>query len=446
MESERASGLVVTDRRWHQRSDPRTHAPNANGQGPNDPPVSVGPTSSEGYGNTHVMYPTDAPHSQAWSGWPVDWDVPPLEPLGTQAYSGEGYGRLNDTMFARVSTAMSAVDLNSRELGSFPVYGMRDSIPFELPTWRLNPEPEIFSSWADFMHSAVNSLLLRGECITYATGHYADGRVARFTTLNPDVVDVEQVAGRRVVTLAGAELPREDVCIVRYQSWPMRIRGISPIEWVGQSLVTAGALERYAGGLAHRGGIPWAVLKSRTNMNATQAADLQARWVAASRRRDGAPAVLGGDFSLEPLTISPRDLSLLEIREFDERRVAAAFGVPAYLLNVAMASGLTYTNAESLFRHHWAATLRPLANLLAEAWSTWLLPHGSRIEFNPDRYTQPPLGERVQAWQTMFNIVDPLTGERAITLDEIRTAERMVPSQLNTAPESDAERLTGAVT
>ena len=446
-ESQLASGLVVVDRR-HDRSFPRDVTPNENPQPV--PAVSVGPNASEGYGNTHVMYPEGGFHSSAWSGWPVDWATPPMEPLGTNEWSGPGYGRHND-LFGRVSTAMTAVDLNSRELASFPVYGIKGSVPFTLPSWRDNPEPELHSSWADFMHGAVNSLLLRGECITYATGRYSapstggPGRIARFTTLNPDVVDVELIDGHRVVTLAGVELDPADVCIVRYQSWPGRIRGITPIEWLGACLVTAGALERYAAGLAGRGGIPWAVLRTQNNVNAKQATDLQNRWVGASARRDGAPAVLGGEFELDVLTISPRDMALLELREFDERRIAAAFGVPAYLLNITQ-QGLTYANASQLFAHHWQATLRPLANLLAEAWSTWLLPHGSRLEFNPDRYVQPPLGERVQAWSTMHAIQDPVTGARAITVDEIRAAERLMPAETggDVIPESDAERLTGA--
>lgn len=444
MESSTASGLTVVE---HRRAFPRDVTPNPNPQP--EPPVSVGPNASEGFGNTHVMYPVGGWSSSAWSGWPVDWATPPMEPLGTNAYSGDGYGRFNN-LFSRVSTAMNAIDLNSRQLASFPVYGVKGSIPFDLPEWRNNPEPELHASWADFMHGAVNSLLLRGECVTYATGRYAPpttggpGRVARFTTLNPDLVDIELIEGRRVVTLAGAELNPADVCVVRYQAWPGRVRGVTPIEWLGSSLLTSGALERYASGLATRGGIPWAVLHTKSHISGTQAVDLQDRWVGAAARRDGAPAVLGGDFELEPLTISPRDMALLELREFDERRIAAAFGVPAYLLNIEQ-QGLTYANASQLFEHHWTATLRPLANLLAEAWSAWLLPHGSRLEFNPDRYVQPPMAERVAAWATMFNIVDPASGQRAMTVDEIRAAERLMPSAEELAPtESDAERLTGA--
>jgi HK97 family phage portal protein len=442
------SGLVVTDHR-HSRAresppiDPRDHVPNGN------LPSTVGPESTGG----NVMYPEGGWHSEAWAGWPVDWHVPPPG----DAWSGTGYGRHSD-VWGKVSTVMSCVGLNARELASFPIYGMKGTVPFTLPSWATNPEPAIYSCWDEFMHAAVTALQLRGDVILYATGRYAPevpgtpGRISRFTALNPDLVDVEWIAGRMVYTIGGAELDAADICHVRYLTWPGRPRGVSPIEWLGSSLTTSSTLERYAASLATRGGVPWAVLQSAKNLNSQQVLEAQSAWVAASLRRDGAPAVLGNAFELKPLSISPRDMALLELREFDERRICAAFGVPSFLVNVESASSMTYANVSQVYDGHWRQTLRPLAQLLANAWSAWLLPRGSRMEFNPDRYTQPPFAERVAGWATMFNMLDPRTGRRAMELDEVRSAERLATSPdvgvgvdpLPSEPSSTGARLTGA--
>ena len=304
------------------------------------------------------------------------------------------------------------------------------------------------------MHGVVNSLELRGEAFCYVTGRYSPtsgGYPARFVLLNPDAVGIEWIDGRREYLVDEVPVDRADICHIKYQSWPGRLHGISPLEWTAQSLATSSALEQYASRLATRGGIPWAVLKSQKNISRTQAEDAQATWVAAAARRDGAPAVMGNAFELEALSFSPRDMALLELREFDERRICAAFGVPGYLVNVAMADGLTYANASQLFGHHWTATLRPLAQMIAEVWSAWLLPAGSRMEFNPDRYVQPPPGERSQTYATLFGLVDPATGRRAMELDEIRAAERLMPPPpAGDRASSDealvhAQTLTGAV-
>lgn len=398
------SGLIVNDRR-HLRAaseepqiDPREHDPNAN------PAIgSVGPHS----------HPGQMMHADSWDGWPAGWSTP--------------HGVSSSEVVTRTATAMTCVDLNSRQIASFPIYGLKGVYPVRLPGWRDTPEPELYSSWSDFMHGVLNALYIRGEAFQYVTGRYADDSIARFVNLNPDAVGIEFIDGRIEYLINREPVDRRDICHLKYQSWPGRLHGISPLHWTARSLATSSALETYAANLATRGGIPWAVLKAMRNLDAEQATDAQDRWVAASMRRDGAPAVLGSGFELQTVSLSPEDMALLGLREFDERRIASAFGVPGYLVNVSMAQGLTYTNASQLFQHHWTATLRPVATMISETWSNWLLPRGTMIEFNPERYVEPPFSERGLGYQYMFNLVDPVTGRRAIEVEEIRAAERLPP-------------------
>ena len=68
------------------------------------------------------------------------------------------------------------------------------------------------------------------------------------------------------------------------------------------------------------------------------------------------------------MTLSPRDMAL-ELREFDERRICAAFGVPSYLVNVEQTNSMTYANSTDLRVFHWQATLRPLGQCISECLS-----------------------------------------------------------------------------
>ena len=396
--------------------------------------------------HTEVMYPAASmpTHGQPWPGWPVDWEVPPWG----GDWSGYGYGRHNSS--ASVATAMTCVNLNSRQLASFPVYGMRGEERVPLPLWAENPEPEMYSSWVEMMHEAANSLYLRGEVFTYVTGRFADGYPSRFVVVPADTVGVEFVDGRRRYEVNGSTVPRGDICHVKLQQTAGQLRGISPLQWVARSIVTSGALESYATDLAARGGVPWAAITVPGHLTEEQAVGARQRWLAARFDSHGAPALLSGGATIETLTLSPRDMALLELREFDERRICAAFGVPAHLVNVAMADGMTYTNSTDLFEAHWRHELRTLANAIAQAWSLWLLPRGQRVEFNADRYTQPPLAERASAYAVMHGIQDG-DGVRAISVDEVRTAERLGPGtpddQATTdEAEMEAQLLTGAAT
>lgn len=341
-----------------------------------------------------------------------------------------------------VSTVYTCADLNSRQLASFPVYRMRGVEHMDDLPWMSNPEPDLYADWSDFMKQLGNTLWLRGEAIVYALARYDGGAgpVARMMVLNPDVVNIEWANGEVVYEVGGKRLPREDICHVRYQTWPGSLRGISPLSWVGRNLLGADAMERYQAELAAGGGVPWAVLTAPGNLTAEQSAENRERWLEASRTRRTAPVMLSGGLKLDTLTLSPADMALLDLRIFDEQRICAAFGVPPYLVGLPQSEGLTYANASSLFDYHWRATLRPKAQHIASALSHWALPAGQRIEFNADEYVRGDLQSRAYAYQTLHAIQDE--GGRAITVEEIRQAERL--STVPPVPNSGAA-LTGPV-
>jgi HK97 family phage portal protein len=341
-----------------------------------------------------------------------------------------------------VSTAYTCVDLNSRQLATFPTYRMRGIEHLEDLPWMENPEPELYSDWSDFMKQVGNTLWLRGEAFIYALARYdgGDGPVARMCALDPSAVEVSWDGGKRY-KLNGKSLPPEDVCHIPFQTWPGELRGITPIQWIGRNLLGADAMERYQAELAAGGGVPWAVMTAPGNLTAEQAAENRERWLEASAARRTAPAMLSGGLTLNTLTLSPADMALLDLRVFDEQRICAAFGVPPYLVGLPQAEGLTYANASSLFDYHWRATLRPKARHIAAALSAWALPAGQRIEFNADEYVRGDLATRAQSYATMFNIFDPATDERAITIQEIRQAERLDSQD----PPTAGAALTGPV-
>jgi len=420
--SEQSELLIVRD--FRSRTIPRDNLPN-----PNDPIGSVGPNVPEGFGDTHVMYPASDPpvQVQAWNGWPVGWNTPSWF----------------DTSAHLLATLGTCIDLNTKQLASFPIYGVKGVQVVQLPEWSNNPEPELYSDWVEAAKQLFNTYQNTGEAILWATGRYglnSDGPVARWVVLNPEFVNVEWSDGEISYALSGQPLERRDVCHIKYQSYPMNLRGIGPLEWASRNIVSANALEQMATNLATRSGIPWGVIKHPRHLNALEAADLQNRWVTAARNRAGAPAILSGGIELEPLTISPREMALIELRVFDETRIASALGVPPFLVGLPQPDGMTYSNAESLFDFHWRSTLRTMAHTAASAMSGWLLPRGTKMEFNRDEYVKPGGEERARTYALLHGLVDE-KGNHAITVDEIRLAERYLPNS-----PMDAEQVQGVLT
>lgn len=428
------TGLVVTDRR-HTRSadDPRSWPDNANVQPP--PPVGVGPTTSEGFGNTHVMYDAQRPplpQVQAWSGWPVEWSTP------NWASSIGGLGGIIN----RVSIVFGAIDLNASILSTMPPYRLaRNPVPSPLLPglgpgggsstvidplpWMNNPQPEVYTGWGEALKQVVTSYFNR-EAFLWCTQRYADGGVRQWVMLNPAWVDIEMEGQIRRYEVGGLDIT-DDVLHIRYSSWPGVPHGVGPLEALGLTLFGVEAMERYQSNLAVRGGIPWGALTAPGNLSQAQALEMRDNFVAARLSAMGAPAVLSGGVTLAPFTLSPKDMALLELRQFDEARISTLLSVPSMLMGLPTGDkSMVYRNAEGVYDFHWRAYLRPKASAIMEAISNWALPSTQSIELNRDEYVRPPLNERAVIYNTLFNIVDPVTGQRAMTVEEIRTAERLV--------------------
>lgn len=414
------------------RGDQVTPDPPADPRGdivPNDnPPVgTVGADVPAGEGDSHVMYPGYV-SATPWAGWPVGWDTPYMETTPTWS-TFFGYGQIDPAGYLqRVSTVGTCVDINSRAVVAMAAYAVKAGVPTDLPDWyQTSPEPLEYADWCEFIGRAVDDLMLHGEAILWATAHYADGFPQRFVALDPCRV-VRDDHGDYSVTLDGGDvvaLDRADICHIKYKHDRQSGRGFGPLAWASRDVVAADVLNRYADNLARNG--TSAVLTAPGDLTAQQADSLRRDWSRLRAQNPGTPAVLSGGVTYASQTMSPRDMALLDLKIFDLQMISTAFGVPAGMAGLPQAAGgLTYSSPVMLRYEHWTGYLLPLCQRIAGALSNWLLPRGTRFEFNPDRYLQASAGERAQTHATLFGIVDE-QGRRAETIPEIRTVERLAP-------------------
>jgi HK97 family phage portal protein len=376
------------------------------------------------------------PHSTRWSGYPSGWEQPFYEPPGGWGGGmrpGDGwgpYGRFNggSMLEGRVSTVFSCTDLISRTLSTMDLWVTQASRPVVPPAWTTNPEPEIYPSIVDAIKQIVNSALIRGESFLIPTARYANGLIARWVVLNPDMVYVEPEAGGTLAYYLGGrpadggiEIPRGEILHIRYQSWPGLPNGVGPLEACWRNVLSADALERYGTQLAANGGIPSAILQSQVKLTKTQAEQLKYSWAEAAQSRGVLPAVLSGGLTYTPLNLKPSEIGLLDLRRFDEQRIASAFGVPLWLVGLPMQDGLTYSTVEGTFDYLWRATLRALAYNIGCAIAGWALPRGQYLHFNADALIKPPLLQRAQAYKLFIEA-------GVLTPEEVRVMENLAPT------------------
>lgn len=409
------SGIVLSERAAFPRdanTTPRDNPPN------NNPPIgTVGPTVPSGFGDTHALYPAARPplEAQAWAGWPIGWAVP-------SNLNSADYGNL-------VGVVGTCADLIARTIGDFPLVVARGNNPVEpQPPWVDNVEPLVYTSSTEWVKTTALSILMRGEAFIVATARNAENYPVRWITLNPDSVEIRSSDAGIEYTVNNHALDRADVLHVTYQRWPGGLHGIGPLQWAARHLISARALEQYAADLASRGGVPWAVLKHPNRLSSTQAQELREEWVTGAATRYGAPAILSGGIELEMLTMSPKDMALVELLEFDEQRIAAAFGVPPILVGLPAASGMNYSSTTMLLSYFHLTTAKPFAGNLARALSNWALPRGTACYFDADEFVEGAFLDHVSDWNSLVQ-------SGIMTIDEVRAIGK-IPARARIAEDS----------
>ena len=342
----------------------------------------------------------------AWAGWPSEWAVPNWD-------FGSKFNELIDV-------AWMCLDLNSRVISSFPVYRTRNGEAIEPTTWMSNPDPSIYSSWNEFAKQLFWDYQT-GEAFVLPMTRFTDGFPRTFRVVPPWLIDVEVRGGGREYRLggpAGSDVT-DDILHIRYTSTTDGARGVGPLEKAGGKMLTAGILAKYVREVVSTGGIQIQTLETEQELSSDEATDLLQRWVDTRAANLGYPPVLDNNVKLvDHPSVSPRDLAMLEITQFNEARIAAMSGVPPFLVALATDSDMTYSNVTSLFDFHDRSALRPYSSDVMSALSGWALPAPQRVELNRDEYSRPAFNERAEAWVKLVEA-------GIMSVDEVRRAERL---------------------
>jgi len=332
----------------------------------------------------------------------------------------------NARLAERVGTAVRCLQLVSQQIAAMPLR-FRGTSP--QPLWVSNPDPVWFpNGMADATFAAIASVYGWGDAFLLVTDRYETGYPRAFTVLDPCYVTVTAAADGRGREYRVRQLDLDPDDVLQISRDPNgQLRGTSALQGYSSNVQAAYAAESFARDFYTQGGVPWAVLQSARRLEADQAAALQAQWTARVGLRGGAPAVLPPDVTFQQFSFSPRDLLLLESREWDAKQIAAAYGVPAFMLNMEQAGGLNYSNPEMLFDTWWRTELYPTARRVESAMSTWL-PRGSWVEFDPSILLRPDLKTASEVWLSLL-------AAKVVTEDEVRAAVLDLP------PLTDGEAL-----
>jgi HK97 family phage portal protein len=127
----------------------------------------------------------------------------------------------------------------------------------------------------------------------------------------------------------------------------------------------------------------------------------------------GRPLLLEGGLDWKPLSLSPKDMDFIELKNVAAREIALAFGVPPLVLGLA--GDNTHANYAEANRVFWRQCVAPLVRKTAQSLSLWLSQHmGGSVVLTPDFDGVDAMNEtREPLWQAV-------TAADFLTIDEKR--------------------------
>lgn len=307
-----------------------------------------------------------------WSQIPDFW---------AEAFGGSS-AFISPAMAEKVWVCDRCMQLNAQQIAAMPLrfHSTAPGGGYE-PAWVSAPDPNWYPNGiSDAVFAIVKQIYGWGFSCQQVTSRYANGFPQSWTVLPSEVMTIGVENGRRTYKAGETELDPSD--IVQIDRNPgnalhgtSAIRSFATQAW---GLLAGSELSRSV----MQGGVPSTVLKSDRKLTKEQAEAIQAQWMARTTDRGGAPPVLPPELSFETLSMSPDDLLLIDGLEFDARILASAYGVPAFLLNLVLAGGLTYQNPAMLGEYWWRFELRTTAKRITDAFTAQMLPRGNWVDFH----------------------------------------------------------------
>lgn len=355
-----------------------------------------------------------------------------LSLTGRPVWTPRDYERLTREGFARNAVAYRCVRMIAENAASVPWTLFEDERELtEHPLLALLARPNPAESGAALMESWYGHLQTAGNA--YLEAATAGGQIRELYALRPDRMKVvpgasgwpqgfEYTANGQSLRFRSSEDGFMPVLHMKLFNPLNDHYGMSPAEAAATAIDTHNAGAAWNKALLDNGARPSGALvyrgpKDSPNLTDQQFARLKEELQSSYQGADnaGRPLLLEGGLEWQPLSHSPEEMDLSQVRYAAAREIALAFGVPPMLLGIP--GDATYNNYREANLAFWRQSVLPLVGKTAQALTGWLAPRfGARLRLSFDTHAVEALtAERDALW-------DRLTRADFLTTDEKRQA------------------------
>lgn len=327
-----------------------------------------------------------------------------------------------------IGAVYASVRLISDVISTLPVDayisngGQREAFP--MPSWLVDPEPDMSVTRADHFQMVLVSLLIDGNAFVRKLRNPNTSEVVSLSVIAPHRVDIVRNDagvieyridhGKRVVS-------DMDMIHITELRKPGMLRGVSRIETLRQTLGLSKALEDFSAQFFGTGSTVSGIIETPHEMTQDQAIELKNNWEREHKglRKAYRPGILTGGAKFVKTTVDPDEAQMLGSREFSVEEIARIFRIPPHLLQSTKPGSMSYASVEENSKQFVTYTLLPYISKIEQAYSP-MLSGGAFMRFNVDGLLRANLTERFAAYSSA-------TQAGFLSINDIHALEDMTP-------------------
>jgi len=297
-------------------------------------------------------------------------------------------------------------------------------VAFPMPAWLVDPEPDLSVTRADHFQMVLVSLLIDGNAFVRKLRNPNTSEIVALSVLAPHRVDVVRNSEGLIeykIDAGKRRVADDDMLHITEMRQPGKLRGVSRIDTLRQTLGLSKALENFSAQFFGSGSTTSGIIETPHEMTQDQAKDLKDNWEREHRglRKAYRPGILTGGAKFVKTAVDPDEAQMLGSREFSVEEIARIFRIPPHLLQSTKPGSMSYASVEENSKQFVTYTLLPYISKIEQAYSP-MLNGGAFMKFNVDGLLRANLTERFAAYSSA-------TQAGYLSINDIHRLEDMEP-------------------
>jgi HK97 family phage portal protein len=343
--------------------------------------------------------------------------------IGKPVWSSRNFNKFADEAYIRNVIAHQAINKIAVSASSVGLKITKNGTVLENALSRILKAPNPLCGGAEFFVGVYTYKLISGNSYVLVLG---DEQPLELHTLRPDRVSViagkdGMAAGYRY-SLNGAkykDYKTSQVLHLKYfhplDDW----YGLSPVEAAAYSIDQHNQAGAWNQALLQNGARPSGalVVKQQNGDAGGVLSEEQYNRVKAQIDNEfsgssnaGRPILLEGGLDWKEMSLSPKDMDFIEMKNSAARDIALSFGVPPQMLGIP--GDNTYSNLAEARLSMWEQTVIPLVANMVDEFNNWLSPrYGAGVKIEADLDSVPALQPRRDAMWERISKADFLSPE-----------------------------------